>query len=96
LFGKRKSEQKTGQGASSFSNGNFNQENTSFGSKQGNVNASRGSVKSGEGFLDLFENFRISYNFNLEFEPSIATGRDTLVVTNHSIETRGNINSNWL
>ncbi len=97
LFGKRKSEQKTGQGASSFSNGNFNQENTSFGSKQGNVNASRGSVKSGEGFLDLFENFRISYNFNLEFEPSIATGRDTLVVTNHSIETRGNINltDNW-
>ncbi|MFK7773052.1 MAG: putative LPS assembly protein LptD [Saprospiraceae bacterium] len=97
LFGKGKSKPKTGQGAPSFPGGNRDEDDTSFGSNRGSVNASRGSVKSGEGFLDLFENFRISYNFNLEFEPSIATGKDTLVITNHSIETRGNINltDNW-
>lgn len=97
LLGKGKSSNKTGQGAPSFPGGNSNRDDSPNGNNQGRVNAPKGSVKSGEGILDLFENFRISYNFNLELEPSVLTGRDTLVVTNHSIETRGNINltENW-
>lgn len=99
--GKKKNTAKTGQGPPSFPGGNSPEQeledDAPFGNNRNTVNAPRGSVKSGEGFLDLFENFRISYNFNLELEPSALTGKDTLVITNHSIETRGNINltDNW-
>lgn len=50
-----------------------------------------------EAFLDLFSSFRISYNLNLTFESSRQTGNDTLVVSSHAIETRGNFNltENW-
>jgi hypothetical protein len=97
LFGKGKSTNKTGQGTPSFPGGNTSRDDNSLDPNRGSVNASRGSVKSGEGFLDLFENFRINYNFNLELAPSTLTGRDTLVIRNHSIETRGDINltENW-
>ncbi len=97
LLGKSKSSNKTGQGAPSFPGDDSNRGDSFSGNNQGAVNAPKGSVKSGEGILDLFENFRISYNFNVELEPSDLTGRDTLVITNHSIETRGNINltDNW-
>jgi len=96
LFGKGKSSTKTGQGPPSFPGS----ETPNFGENGrdgGTINAPRGSVKSGEGFLDLFENFRISYNLNVELEPSRETGKDTLIIRNHSIETRGNINltDNW-
>ena len=78
--------------------------NTSSGGRNNNTstNSSRGgnaSSKSSkpQGLLDIFDKFRISYNFNLTFEPSRKTGRDSLIITSHSIETRGNIDltENW-
>ncbi|MEM6963325.1 MAG: putative LPS assembly protein LptD [Bacteroidota bacterium] len=50
-----------------------------------------------ETFFDLFSSFRLSYNLNLSFESSRQTGNDTLVVSSHAVETRGNFNltENW-
>ena len=66
-------------------------EGQQFGSGNGN------QPDLSNGFMDLFENFRISYNLNLSFEPSRFTGNDTLIVSQHIIETRGNFNltENW-
>ncbi len=60
---------------------------------RGDENAKRVS----DGFLDLFDSFRINYNFNLTLAPSAETGNDTLTIASHSIETRGTIKltDNW-
>jgi len=49
------------------------------------------------GLFEMFDDFRISYNFNLVFEPSRLTGNDSLIVSSHAIETRGTIDltENW-
>ena len=41
--------------------------------------------------LDMFDNFRIQHNFTMRIQQSAATGNDTLVVSTHTIEMRGNI-----
>ena len=41
--------------------------------------------------LDMFDNFRIQHNFSMTVDQSNETGNDTLTVSNHTIEIRGNI-----
>ncbi len=44
-----------------------------------------------EDFFDLFENFGIDHNFNVQMRYDIAKGKDTLMVTTNSLSSSGNI-----
>ncbi len=48
-------------------------------------------VKTGENFLDLFNNFSINHNFGFMYGKRSGTIKDTLVVGNHSVGLRGTL-----
>jgi len=78
-------------------NAPFDPENPIPENQQGGFGNNNNNANTSSGFLDLFETFRVSYNLNLTYEPSRFTGKDTLIIQNHNIETRGNFNltENW-
>ena len=49
------------------------------------------SVQAGANFLDLFDNFSISHNFDFAYGKRNSNNKDTLVVGNHSINLNGNL-----
>ena len=94
--GKKSSKNNAPSSPNIQSNSPFNPENSNRGN-QPNGRGNNAAPNINNGFLDLFESFRISYNFNLTYEPSSFTGKDTLIVSQHIINTRGsfNITDNW-
>jgi hypothetical protein len=49
------------------------------------------SVKNGDNFLDLFDNFSINHNFGFMYGKRAGTNKDTVVIGNHTIGLRGNL-----